>query len=33
MGLLGKGRQDTNSIGDISEAAITTSFVQECPWL
>ncbi len=28
MGLLGKGKRDTNSIGDISEAAIITRFLQ-----
>jgi hypothetical protein len=28
MGLLGKGHRDTNSIGDISEAAIITRFLQ-----
>src|SRR5260370_23904182 len=28
MGLFGKGKRDTNSIGDISEAAIITRFVQ-----
>ncbi len=28
MGLLGKGERDTNSIGDISEAAIITRFLQ-----
>ena len=28
MGLLGKGKHDTNSIGDISEAAIITRFLQ-----
>ncbi len=28
MGLLGKGKRDTNSIGDISESAIITRFLQ-----
>src|SRR5215472_3340358 len=28
MGLLGKGKHDTNSIGDISESAIITRFLQ-----
>lgn len=28
MGLLGKGKRDTNSIGDISEAAIITRLLQ-----
>ncbi len=28
MGLLGKGKRDTNSIGDISESAIVTRFLQ-----
>ena len=28
MGLLGKGKRTTNSIGDISEAAIITRFLQ-----
>ena len=28
MGLLGKGKRDTNSIGDISEASITARFLQ-----
>ncbi len=28
MGLLGKGKRDTNSIGDISEAGIITRFLQ-----
>lgn len=28
MGLLGKGKRSTNSIGDISEAAIITRFLQ-----
>jgi hypothetical protein len=28
VGLLGKGRRDTNSIGDISESAIVTRFLQ-----
>jgi PD-(D/E)XK endonuclease len=28
MGLLGKGNRNTNSIGDISEAAIITRFLQ-----
>ena len=28
MGLLGRGKKDTNTIGDISEAAIITRFLQ-----
>ena len=28
MGLIGKGKRDTNAIGDISEAAIITRFLQ-----
>jgi hypothetical protein len=28
MGLLGKGKRDTNSIGDITESAIVTRFLQ-----
>ena len=28
MGLLGKGKRDTNAIGDISESAIITRFLQ-----
>jgi len=28
MGLLGKGKRDTNSIGEISESAIVTRFLQ-----
>src|SRR5215472_14301005 len=28
MGLLGNGNRDTNSVGDISEAAIITRFLQ-----
>ncbi|GHO64994.1 hypothetical protein KSC_038860 [Ktedonobacter sp. SOSP1-52] len=28
MGLLGRGKNDTNTIGDISEAAIITRFLQ-----
>src|SRR6266700_5524097 len=28
MGLLGKSKRDTNSIGDISESAIITRFLQ-----
>lgn len=28
MGLVGKGKRDTNAIGEISESAITTRFLQ-----
>ena len=28
MGLLGRGKRDTNWVGEITEAAITTRFLQ-----